>query len=145
MVEKILCDGKVLAIILRASFATPGIHFFTPGDYSQQLGYMHYPRDKIIEPHVHNEIPRAITLTQEVLFIRRGKVRVDLYNEKQIYTESRVLCAGDVILLASGGHGFQALEELEMIEVKQGPYIGARDKTCFSQPKLLKVVLGPND
>ena len=30
-----------------------------------------------------------------------------------------------------GGHGFEVLEELEMIEVKQGPYAGDRDKTRF--------------
>jgi mannose-6-phosphate isomerase-like protein (cupin superfamily) len=142
MVEEILSEGTVLALILRASFEKPGIHFFTPDDYSQQLGYMCHPRGKIIEPHVHNEVPRAINLTQEVLFIRRGKVRVDFYTDKQVYTESRVLDAGDVILLASGGHGFEALEELEMIEVKQGPYVGGLDKTRFSPPNCTKVILG---
>ena len=86
--------------------------------------------------------PRTITLTQEVLFIRRGKVRVDIYSDRQVYLESRILGEGDVILLSSGGHGFEALEELEMIEVKQGPYAGGRDKTRFSAPKLAKILLG---
>ena len=45
--------------------------------------------------------------------------------------ESYVLEQGDVILLASGGHGFQVLEDLEMYEIKQGPYAGENDKTRF--------------
>jgi hypothetical protein len=44
--------------------------------------------------------------------------------------------------LASGGHGFEALEELEMVEVKQGPYVGDKDKTRFTMPELKKLVLG---
>lgn len=142
MLEEIRHDGRIMAIILRASFSKPGIHFFTPDDYSQQLGYMLHPRGKLIEPHVHNEVPRTITLTQEVLFIRRGKVRVDIYSDQQVYLESRILGQGDVILLSSGGHGFEALEELEMIEVKQGPYAGGRDKTRFSAPRPAEILLG---
>lgn len=60
-----------------------------------------------------------------------GRVRVDFYSEEQQYLESAVLEAGDVILLAFGGHGFEMLEETEIIEVKQGPYAGDRDKTRF--------------
>jgi mannose-6-phosphate isomerase-like protein (cupin superfamily) len=142
MIETIACDGKTLAIILRRSFSDPGVRFFTPGDYSQQLGYMRHSKGKVIEPHLHNEVPRAITMTQEVLLIRCGKVRVDFYREDCTYTESRILEAGDVILLASGGHGFEALEDLEMIEVKQGPYLGEQDKTRFERPDLAKIVFG---
>ena len=142
MLEIIESDGKTLAIILRRSFSEPGIRFFTPGDYSQQLGHMRYSKGKLIEPHVHNEVPRAITMTQEVLFVRCGKVRVDFYREDRSYTESRILESGDVILLASGGHGFEALDDLEMVEVKQGPYMGEQDKTRFKAPKMTKFVFG---
>jgi mannose-6-phosphate isomerase-like protein (cupin superfamily) len=90
---------------------------------------MHHPAGKVIDPHVHNPVPRQVHYTQEVLFIKRGKLRVDFYNDQRDYLESRVLREGDVILLASGGHGFEVLEELEMIEVKQGPYAGEMDKT----------------
>ena len=86
---------------------------------------------KIIEPHVHNPVAREVHYTQEVLFIRKGKVRVDFYDDHQVYLESRLLEAGDVILLATGGHGFEVVEPLEMIEVKQGPYAGESDKTRF--------------
>ncbi len=71
-------------------------------------------------------------LTQEVLFIKKGKLRVDFYDDYEDYLESVILEAGDVILLVSGGHGFKILEETEMIEVKQGPYSGEADKKRFT-------------
>jgi mannose-6-phosphate isomerase-like protein (cupin superfamily) len=92
---------------------------------------MHHPAGKEIPPHVHNPVPREVHFTQEVLFIKRGKLRVDFYDEDRNYLESRILEAGDTILLATGGHGFEVLEEIEMIEVKQGPYAGEQDKTRF--------------
>jgi len=132
MIERVEFDGTVLAIILRNGTMEPGIHFFTPGDYSQQLGCMRHPAGHVIDPHVHNPVPRAVHFTHEALFLRRGRLRVDFYTESKTYLESRILGAGDVILLVAGGHGFEALEEIEMVEVKQGPYVGDADKTRFS-------------
>lgn len=130
-IEHISHANGPLAIIIRHDYDTPGISFFTPPEYSQQLAYMQHPSGKIIDPHVHNPIRREVQYTQEVLLIKKGRLRVDFYDEAQTYLESRVLGAGDVILLATGGHGFEVLEELEMIEVKQGPYAGDADKTRF--------------
>jgi len=131
-VEQISVEGAVLAIIVRAEFRHEGIHFFTENTLSQQLAFMCHPAGKLIEPHVHNPVPREVQFTQEVLFIRKGRLRVDFYDSDQCYLESRVMEVGDVILLIQGGHGFEVLEEVEMIEVKQGPYVGERDKTRFA-------------
>jgi hypothetical protein len=131
-VEVISHEKSLLAIILRRDFKKPGVHFFTPGEFSQQLGYMNYPAGKTIEPHVHNPVSRQVIFTREVLLIRTGKLRVDFYNDAREYLESRVLEAGDTILLIAGGHGFEVLEAVEMIEVKQGPYVGDADKTRFT-------------
>jgi mannose-6-phosphate isomerase-like protein (cupin superfamily) len=124
-------DGQMLAMIVRHHFADPGITFFTDNELSQQMGFMRHPVGKVIEPHVHNHISRHVNYTQEALFIRKGKIRVDFYSDDQKYLFSHVLESGDVILLISGGHGFEILEEVEMIEIKQGPYAGDRDKTRF--------------
>lgn len=129
--EYVLNDDELLAIIIRRDFKEPGIHFFTPDNFSQQLAYMNHPPGKIIEPHMHNPVPREVLYTQEVLFLKRGRLKVDFYAASHAYLETRVIEAGDVILLASGGHGFEVLEEIEMIEVKQGPYAGDQDKTRF--------------
>ena len=131
LVESITHAGRLLALIVSGRFREPGIHFFTPADFSQQLAYMEHPAGKLIAPHVHNPVPRGVRYTQEVLFIRKGRLRVDLYDHQQCYLRSRVLEAGDVILLIEGGHGFEVMEDVEMIEVKQGPYAGEQDKTRF--------------
>jgi len=130
-IERIEFEQKLLALIIRNDYANSGIEFFTPDEFSQQLAFMSHPKGKIIEPHVHNVLSRKVEYTQEVLFIRKGKVQVDFYSDNKQYLCSRVLKVGDVILLASGGHGFKALEPLEMFEVKQGPYAGEKDKTRF--------------
>ena len=123
--------GKLLAIILPAEYSAEGIQFFTPNEFSQQLAYMNRPQGYNIDPHIHTPVTRSVEYTQEVLFIRKGKVRVDFFNDQKKYLETRILQTGDVILLASGGHGFTMLEPTEMIEVKQGPYAGDKDKIRF--------------
>ena len=138
-------DGTTLAVILSSSFSSEGIHFFTPDTFSQQLGYMNRGKGYSIPPHDHNPVARAIEWTQETLFIRKGKVRLDLYApETREYLESHILQAGDVVLLAHGGHGFVMLEDSEIIEVKQGPYAGEADKTRFGQVDESHVVIGNN-
>lgn len=131
-VQTIEHDGYVLAIILPAKFQAEGIHFFTPDDFSQQLAYMRRPTGYVVQPHVHNPVKREVEYTKEVLFIRSGRLRMDLYDDCQNYLESRILSAGDVVLLVRGGHGFEMLEDCEIIEVKQGPYAGDKDKTRFT-------------
>ncbi len=135
MIENIVYNSQLLAIIVNSRINKNGIHFFTPNDFSQQLAYMHHPEGKVIQPHIHNPVPREVHYTQEVLFIKKGKLRVDFYTENKDYLESRILETGDVILLATGGHGFEMLEETEMFEVKQGPYAGDADKTRFDPIK----------
>ncbi|MER3434315.1 MAG: hypothetical protein C4288_13025 [Leptolyngbya sp. ERB_1_1] len=131
MVEQITYHNQLLALIVSQKFDHPGVHFFTPNELSQQLAYMRHPVGKMITPHVHNPVLREVQHTQEVLFIKRGKLRADFYNDQQQYLESRILEAGDTILLVTGGHGFEVIEEIEMLEVKQGPYVGEQDKTRF--------------
>lgn len=128
-------SGVVLAIILSSKFEKDGIEFFTPDEFSQQLGYMKRPAGYEIEPHVHNLVVREVQYTLETIFVKRGCVEVDLYSNEKEYVESVSLQGGDVILLAAGGHGFRFTEESELIEIKQGPYISFEvDKERFQKP-----------
>ena len=104
---------------------------------------MEHPTANLIAPHVHNPVLREVQYTQEVLFIRKGRLRVDFYDHQQYYLRSRILEAGDVILLIEGGHGFEVLEDVEMIEVKQGPYAGEQDKMRFEGINCARVRLAP--
>lgn len=131
-IEVIKNGNNVQAIIVRASFSAPGISFLTEPHLAQQLAYMSHPEGKKIHPHIHNKAERNINTTSEVLIIKKGILRVDFFDNEKIYIESRKLFAGDLILLIDGGHGFEALSDLEMFEVKQGPYLGEIDKIRFS-------------
>ena len=130
---KIVFNNKTLAIIIPKDYSEDGIHFFTPNEYSQQLAYMKRPIGYAIPPHTHNVVQRDVFQTLETIFIRKGRVRVNFYSDERKFVESRELTTGDVILLASGGHGFTMLEPTEMIEVKQGPYSGDADKIRFER------------
>jgi mannose-6-phosphate isomerase-like protein (cupin superfamily) len=131
MIERIV-DGELeLAVIIRAVSSEPGIRFFTTPEATLQVGQMLRPAGYSIVPHVHKPVAREVSYTQEVLFIRSGRVRVDFYDEQRRYLESREVAKGDVILLARGGHGFHMLEQSEIVEVKQGPYVGEHDKHRF--------------
>ena len=131
--------GEIIAIIVTAEFSRPGVSFVTPPAFSQQLAFISHPQGQVIEPHLHNPVHREVTQTNEVLVLRKGRLRVDFYDDDRRYLESCILQQGDTILLIKGAHGFEALEEVEMIEVKQGPFEGARDKTRFpAREKQLK-------
>ena len=131
MIEQVKSGQTLLAIIIPAEFREPGIHFFTTPELSQQLGYISHPSGTSIPAHRHRPVAREVLYSQEVLLIKKGLLRVDFYNDDESYLESRVLKSGDVILLAGGGHGFEVLEAVEMIEVKQGPYAGEQDRSRF--------------
>ena len=141
MIEQVIHGDEILAVIIRGSFKAEGVHFFTPDTFSQQLGYMNWPAGHQILPHTHNPVQRTIEWTQEALFIRSGKVRLDIYDQQRTYLKSTILLPGDMVLLSHGGHGLVMLEKSEIIEVKQGPYAGEADKIRFTQVADADVVL----
>ena len=131
LIETIVHGLEPIALIIRAEYDERGLHFFTPQNFSQQLAYMRHEAGKKIAPHIHNSVSRQVLYTQEVVFIRKGRVKIHLYSSSREFIAEKILESGDVILLAGGGHSFEMLEETSMIEVKQGPYAGDSDKTHF--------------
>lgn len=132
MIETIKNGETTIAIIVSNNFDKEGIEFVTPNEFSQQLAYMHHPCGHSIIPHFHNKVSRTVHYTQEVLLIKKGKMRVNFYDDECKYLENRILSTGDIILLSAGGHGFEMLEETILIEIKQGPYVGEADKSRFT-------------
>ncbi len=130
-VERIEGEGKPIAIIVRNDFSRPGVNFFSPFDFSQQLGILNHPSGHEVKAHVHNLIARDVRVTQEVLHLIEGKIEITLYTENKDWIATRVLSRGDTILLAYGGHGIKILEPSKILEVKQGPYAGMEDKEFF--------------
>lgn len=132
LLEEIFIGEQLAGILIRSNYRAEGINFFTGPEFSQQLGYMNRPEGHVIAPHIHKDVKRQVRKTQEVLFIKSGRVLVEFYDDKFIYSDSRILEQGDIILLADCGHGFKMLEDSEIFEVKQGPYAGENDKIRFA-------------
>jgi hypothetical protein len=130
-VKKITHHSQLIAVIIRGDTPQKGIEFYTPDDSGQQIGAMSWPAGHEVLPHIHNHVERTVSRTQEVLVIRKGRARIDLYDEQKNYLESHIVVSGDIIFLAGGGHGVTMLDDTVMVEIKQGPYAGERDKTRF--------------
>ena len=133
MIEKIYIGNELAAIIIRSDLKIEknSIKFETTDDDSLQIGYMNREKNYLIVPHLHKPYARKILYTNEVLFIRKGKVQVDFYKNDKTFYKSLILNLNDFILLNKCGHGLIMLEDSEIIEVKQGPYAGNNDKERF--------------
>jgi len=132
MIEKVTYKKKKLAFIVRGKYRSrKGITFFTPNEFTQQFGYMKHKKKHVIKPHVHKKRLTKIYYTTEVILLLKGILRVDFYTQFKKYLFSKVLKAKDIIMLINGGHGFKVLKNVEMIEIKQGPYSLIKDKIKF--------------
>ena len=127
MIEKIEYGGEVFALILRQNYEPEGVDFITAEDNPLQLGVLKHQKGSKIKPHSHRDSPRTINKVQEVLYMAYGKVEAEFYESNGKKVGSTILNPGDTILLLSGGHGFNILEDSKIIEVKQGPYRGVEE------------------
>jgi hypothetical protein len=131
MIDTISADGETIAMIIYRDFRVDGIQFLSPNHFSLQVGHMTRPAGYEVVPHTHNPVQRHTVGTQEVLFVKSGRIRVDLYAHDHRFIESRELNGGDLILLAGAGHGIEVLDEATIVEVKNGPFIEGADKGRF--------------
>ena len=133
MIEKVKYKKKLYALIVRGKYRNKrGINFFTPKEATQQFGYMKHKKGYIIQPHQHRKRLTRIMTTTEVILLLKGSLKIDFYNEKRKYLLSKILNEKDIVMLVDGGHGFKVTKDVEMIEVKQGPYNLIKDKVKFS-------------
>tara|TARA_Y100000590_G_scaffold444890_1_gene576237 strand:- start:815 stop:1249 length:435 start_codon:yes stop_codon:yes gene_type:complete len=136
MIEKIVHKKIMLALIVRGKYRKKkGVTFFTPNESTQQFGYMKHNSKHIIKPHLHKKRLTKIYYTSEVILLLKGLLRVDFYNQLKKYLFSKILKPNDIIMLVSGGHGFKVLKNVEMLEIKQGPYNLLKDKVKFDNVK----------
>ena len=134
MIEKVLHKNKLFALVVRGKFRKKsGINFFTSKKATQQFGYMKHKKNHIIKPHNHNKRLTKILSTTEVILLLKGVLRVDFYDNKEEYLFSKIIKEKDIIMLVHGGHGFKVLKNVEMVEIKQGPYSLSSDKIKFDK------------
>jgi len=135
--EKIMDGDLILAVIIRDTDWEEGLNFVSSeGDY-QQVGIWGYDKGKKLAPHIHLSEPREVLRTQEVVFVKDGRIRANIYTEKEQFLTSIELKRGDTIILLKGGHGYEILEDnTKILELKNGPYIGPeRDRKKIMSEK----------
>jgi hypothetical protein len=134
--ENIVQDGQLWAMILRGGRVDPGVHFCTTDDNALQVGKQWRVKGTAIGAHAHHPVgvKNRESFLQEVLYIEQGKLKVIFYTDLGQRVDERVLATGDTILLIRGGHGFEVLEDTQILEIKMGPYDAAAKKTI--QPKV---------
>jgi len=132
MIEKISHKKKIIALIIKTKKVKKrGAYFYSPKNFTQQVGLINHSSKYSIQPHTHQSYPRKINKTSEVLYVKSGVIRVDFYNNKKEYFLSKLLKKDDLIILVDGSHGFKIIKKCKLIEVKQGPFIKSLDKKRF--------------
>ena len=132
MIRNITYKNQLFAIIINKKYlGLKGVNFFTKPNFNLQVGYLNHPKNLKIQPHSHKKGIRKIKGTTEVLFIVDGILKINFYNVKKKYVFSRLAKKNDIIILLSGGHGFEILKSCKLLEVKQGPYVESLDKNKF--------------
>lgn len=103
-----------------------GLNFFSQDSDFIQAGVWGYDAGKELKAHIHNPVVREVAWTQELLYVRTGKIRARVYDTSEKRVAELIVSAGDLILLLRGGHGYDILENgTQVLEVKNGPYVGA--------------------
>tara|TARA_B100000767_G_C19688525_1_gene502888 strand:+ start:295 stop:726 length:432 start_codon:yes stop_codon:yes gene_type:complete len=142
MIENIFHKKELYGLIIRSEFRKKtGINFFTDDKATQQFGYMKHKKNYLIKPHLHKPRKNQISTTSEVIILFKGILRVDFYDYKEKYLMSKKIFANDIIMLVNGAHGFKVLKNVEMLEVKQGPYNIKQDKFKFNKVDEDKILL----
>jgi hypothetical protein len=132
MIKRINHKKKLYALIVDNNYRKMrGVNFFSSNDLPQQFGYIFQKKNHIIQPHTHQKRSTKVFITSEVLIILKGILRIDFYDLKQKYLFSKIIKRGQIIFLLHGSHGFKVIKELQMIEVKQGPFKKNMDKIRF--------------
>ncbi|MDC0417429.1 WbuC family cupin fold metalloprotein [Candidatus Pelagibacter sp.] len=128
-IQNIKVNGKNVAKVFKYQKKKfKGINFFTSKFDNFQVGLMVHPKNHIIKPHFHLNKKKTIKHMSELLILFSGKLKVFFYNKNKSRARSVTLNKKDMVLLMSGGHGFKVIENVEMLEVKQGPFFGDNDK-----------------
>lgn len=131
MIEKYYNSKNVLlAYTISSKDKCEGINFISDPNAFFQTAEMSHKKGHIIQNHFHNTIKREIDITSEAIIMRKGLLRVFLFENMNLIHEFTI-SDGDILILLSGGHGFEMLEDSDFVEIKQGPFLGDADKTRF--------------
>src|SRR3989344_3703836 len=95
----------------------------TDGKEPLQLVTLKHSKGKYLVAHAHKPTKRQTDKMQECLIVKKGKIKIDLYGPDKKMFKKVVMKTGDLLILLNGGIGIHILEDAEIIELKNGPFI----------------------
>lgn len=128
MIKKIIVNNTISGILIKKEFTlNDGIEFVNSKDDEFQIGLMKRKKGYKVTPHYHEKISRKIKMTSEALFVKKGSVECTLFdkNDKQ-NGKTFIIKKGDILVIFDSAHKFNFLEDSEIIEIKQGPFIDSK-------------------
>ncbi len=103
-----------------------GLSFFSKDQDFIQVGSWGYESGKNLLAHIHNEVKREVSWTQEVIYVKKGSITAHIFDTSEKKIADVIVKEDDVIILLRGGHGYTINENgTQVLEVKNGPYVGA--------------------
>jgi hypothetical protein len=131
-------DTVIVRHITREEAWQNPLQFFSKDEEFIQVGSWNYNNGKELLAHKHNVVPREVNWTQEVLFIWKGSIRAKVFNLSLKHVADIIAQEGDILIMLAGGHGYDILEDgTRVLEVKNGPYVGAEaDRVRLTEGEL---------
>lgn len=114
-------NNILVALILNGSLGE-GTKPLTDEHLALQIIALNHPRGKVLPPHSHKPRQRTTESLMEALMVFSGRVKVDIYYQREII-ESVDLARGQGVMIVNGGIGIEVLEDAEMMEFKNGPFL----------------------
>ena len=123
--EVIKNKGEELVVVIRRGDFPEGLKFYTGEGKFVQVATWNHPKGNRSIPHAHKEAERTATKTQEVVYVKSGKLKAEIYDDEGNFIDSTEMGEGDIAIIFSGGHSFTTLtDNTQVLEVKNGPYLG---------------------
>ncbi len=125
MIKNIIINNETAAILIPKDFKIEkGIKFYSNPMDEFQIGIMKRVKKYKISPHYHEEKTREIKHTSETLIVKKGSVSCCFFNQNDKNdNKSIIINQGDILVIFKYAHSFEFLEESEIVEIKQGPFI----------------------
>ena len=135
MVKEIKDGDTLIAKIIKENDWAENLKFYTDDKDFVQVSTWNYNSGKHLKAHGHKIYERVTNKTNEVIFVKSGKLNVTLFSEKDEVLETVTLGKGDILISYNGGHAYDILDDnTQVLEVKNGPYPGLeKDKKIIEK------------
>ena len=125
-IEEVRIENVLLAKLITSDDWKEGLCFFSNESDFIQVGTWHYSKGKELLAHIHNKVDRMVSRTQEVIFVKNGSIKAMIYDFEGNHVKDLIAKKEDTLILLNGGHGYIILEnDTQVLEIKNGPYLGA--------------------